>query len=149
MWKPSPAGILAGWHAVICPDPASRYSGVGIFISARVAAPEQIAYNTIIPGRLLHVRCTRTEVTLDLIAGYQHVWQERRKETIAKLRHTFWTKLGLLLHALPVRNLLVMGCDLNSGIKPVPGLIGRGLRGPAADTSPCLVEHVGTIYPRS
>ena len=38
---------IGGWHAIICPDPASRYSGVGIFISARVAAPEQIAYNTI------------------------------------------------------------------------------------------------------
>ena len=44
---------IGGWHAIICPDPASRYSGVGIFISARVAAPEQIAYNTIIHG------CTR------------------------------------------------------------------------------------------
>ena len=136
---------IGGWHAIICPDPVSRYSGVGIFISARVVAPEQIAYNTIIPGRLLHVRCTKTEVTLDLIAGYQHVWQERRKETIAKLRHAFWTKLGLLLHALPVRNLLVMGCDLNSGIKPVPGLIGKGVlhteRSPDPELEALLQTH--------
>ncbi|CAE7245053.1 unnamed protein product [Symbiodinium sp. CCMP2592] len=86
---------IGTWQAIISPDPACRYSGVGIFISSRVAASAQLTYNTLIPGRLLHARCVLPKVTLDLVAGYQHVWQERRKETIARLRHGFWNKLSV------------------------------------------------------
>ena len=92
-----------------------------------MAETEQIACHSIIPGRLLHVRCTKPRDTLDLVAGYQWVWQANKQDVITKQRHSFWTKLGKLLHDLPVRNLLLMGMDLNSGIKPLPGLIGRGV----------------------
>ncbi|CAE7293615.1 unnamed protein product [Symbiodinium microadriaticum] len=115
---------IGSWHAFVSPDPRHRYAGVAIFVSSKVAEANQVAYHSIIPGRILHVRCVKPRVTLDLIAGYQHVWQAGKKDVVTKQRHTFWNKLGKLLHDLPVRNLLLMGMDLNSGIKPLPGLIG-------------------------
>ena len=118
---------IGSWHAFVSPDPRHRYAGVAIFVSSKVAEANQVAYHSIIPGRILHVRCVKPRVTLDLIAGYQHVWQAGKKDVVTKQRHTFWNKLGKLLHDLPVRNLLLMGMDLNSGIKPLPGLIGRGV----------------------
>ncbi|CAE7035064.1 unnamed protein product [Symbiodinium sp. CCMP2592] len=144
--KDEASWTIGGWHAIISPDPKQRYSGTGVFVSGRVASSDQIAYNTIIPGRLLHVRCTRQAVTLDLIAGYQHVWQEKRKDAVAKQRHTFWTRLGVLLHSLPVRNLLIMGCDLNSGIKPIPGLIGRGVLHTSRVSDPELEAIINTHH---
>ncbi|CAE7235660.1 Pol, partial [Symbiodinium sp. CCMP2456] len=118
---------IGDWYAIVCPDSKHRYCGVGVFISSRVAQPDQVAYKTVIPGRLLHARCTTRLLTMDIVAGYQWVWQEQTKEAVAQNRHRFWTQLGRLLHTFPVRNLLVMGCDLNTGLRPIPGLIGRGL----------------------
>ena len=118
---------VGSWHAFVSPGPRHRYAGVAIFVSSKVAEANQFAYHSVIPGRILHVRCVKQRVTLDLVAGYQHVWQANKKDVVTKQRHTFWNKLGKLLHDLPVRNLLLMGMDLNSGIKPLPGLIGRGV----------------------
>ena len=80
-----------------------------------------------IPGRLLHVRSTSAKVTLDIVAGYQHVRQERGRERVQRLRHHFWTKLGVLLQGLPQRNLLLLGADLNTSCRPMPGFVGRGV----------------------
>ena len=36
-------------------------------------------------------------LTLDLVAGYQWVWQTKQQEQIARKRAHFWTKLGVLV----------------------------------------------------
>ncbi|CAE7346734.1 unnamed protein product [Symbiodinium sp. CCMP2592] len=118
---------IESWTALISPDPKQRYCGVGVFVSPKVANDAQIGYNVIIPGRLLHVRCEGQQVNVDVVAGYQHVWQDHNREEIARRRGVFWEKLSGLLHTLPVRHLLVLGLDLNSKIRSQPGLIGRGV----------------------
>ncbi|CAE7308131.1 pol [Symbiodinium sp. CCMP2592] len=119
--------LLPGWIVVTTADPKQRYSGVGVFLRRSVFADEQVGNVTWIPGRLLHVRCVGTTLTLDIVAGYQHVWQERHADKISKQRHHFWTQLGLLVQGLPTRHLLVLGADLNTQVRPVPGVIGRGV----------------------
>ena len=118
---------IGSWTALVSPDPGSRYASVGIFVHERVASDDSIGYNPIIPGRLLHVRCEGPRTDVDLLVGYQWIWQARNKDDIQRRRCQFWTKFGSLLHTLPARNLLLFGMDLNSRIRSLPGLIGRGI----------------------
>ncbi|CAE7467604.1 unnamed protein product [Symbiodinium sp. KB8] len=75
---------------VVSADPQQRYAGVGILISNRVAAPDDISYTSSLPGRLLHVRCTTTGKTLDVIAGYQWVRTEGGTAASTEKRSKFW-----------------------------------------------------------
>ncbi|CAE7439897.1 unnamed protein product [Symbiodinium sp. CCMP2592] len=129
-------GVRVWWHLMRCPGvPCSGVYVVVDWVSRRPSVSEAllsgepgVEQRHMVPPGIVENGGQRDHlVTLDLVAGYQHVWQERRKEVIARLRHGFWNKLGALLHALPVRHLLIMGFDVNSGIKPLPGLIGRGV----------------------
>ena len=117
---------IPGWSMVVSADPQQRFAGVGILISNRVAAPDNISYTSSLPGRLLHVRCTTTGKTLDVIAGYQWVRTEGGTAATTEKRSKFWMSLGTLLHSIPTRNLVVVGADFNTQCRPVSGLIGRG-----------------------
>ncbi|CAE7294995.1 unnamed protein product [Symbiodinium microadriaticum] len=94
---------IPGWSMVVSADPQQRYAGVGILISNRVAAPDDISYTSSLPGRLLHVRCTTTGKTLDVIAGYQWVRTEGGTAASTEKRSKFWMSLGALLHSIPTR----------------------------------------------
>ena len=78
------------------------------------------------PGRILHVKCEGQRTHTDLIVCYQWVRQDKKREQVQKQKAQFWTKLGQVLHLLPVRNLLLMGADFNSKLRPLAGLVGRG-----------------------
>ena len=99
---------IEGWQAIISADPKQRYSGVGIFISPRVAASAELTHAVCIPGRLLHVRCQRAKVTLDLVAIYQWVWQASKAAEIEVKRQELWTAFGHLMQRLPRRHLLIV-----------------------------------------
>ncbi|CAE6965102.1 Kcnh5 [Symbiodinium sp. CCMP2456] len=113
--------------AIVSPDSKSRYAGVATFVSSRIAEESQISHNVCLPGRILHVRCEGARTRLDIVNCYQWVWQDKQAETVQKNRSHFWSKLGGLLHSLPVRNTLLLGADFNSKLRPVAGLVGRGL----------------------
>ena len=136
---------VGSWTAVVSPDPKCRYAGVAIFVSGRIASDSQIGYNICLPGRILHVKCEGQRTHLDLITGYQWVWQDRQREQVQKQRAHFWTKLSQLLHTLPARNLLLIGADFNSKLRPLTGLVGRGLmrsnQGSDVDLEAVLQTH--------
>ncbi|CAE7352023.1 unnamed protein product [Symbiodinium sp. CCMP2592] len=111
--------MLPNWLVISAPDPSNRYS-------ARLA-PERVSHVVWMPGRLLHLRYTSMQATLDIVAAYQYVWKGRDDARVQQLRHAFWTKLGLLLQGIPSRNVLVMGADLNSTCRPLASLNGRGI----------------------
>ena len=117
-----PEGIV-----ISSPDRDARHSGVAFFVRRVCFLERQVSHVVWIPGRLLHVRCSSQRITLDLIAGYQHVWQERSNESTVRLRHQFWLKIGLLPQGLPARHLLILAADLNTHCRPVPGHVGRGV----------------------
>ena len=115
------------WIVISSPDRDARHSGVAIFLR-RVRFPEQpVSHVVWIPGRLLHVRCSSPRTTLDVIAGYQYVWQEKNNESTVLLRHHFWLKLGLLLPGLSARHLQAIAADLNTHCRPVPSHVGPGV----------------------
>ncbi|CAE7824138.1 unnamed protein product, partial [Symbiodinium necroappetens] len=118
---------IPGWSVTITADAKNRYSGVGVFISKRIASEDRISCRTWLQGRLLHVRCFTSRVTIDVVAGYQWVWQGRDNETVIANRSLFWGKLSALLQTLPTRNLVVVAMDANTQLQPLPGLIGRGV----------------------
>ena len=136
---------IPGWLLVVSADAAHRFSGVGVAISTRVVSSDHVNFRTIIPGRLLHVRCADEKKTLDIVAGYQWVRSETGAKSTLEHRSLFWSKLGALLHELPTRNLVVVGADFNTRCKPVPGLVGRGVlptkHAPDAEFETLLVEH--------
>ena len=68
-------------------------------------------------------------VTVDIIAGYQCVWQGRHQEAVSANRSLFWGKLSALMQTLPTRNLVVVAMDANTHLQPLPGLVGRGFFG--------------------
>ena len=55
------------WSVIITADARNRFSGIGVFISKRVAPGDSLSFHTWIPGRLLHVRCHTDRLTLDII----------------------------------------------------------------------------------
>ena len=136
---------IPGWLIVVSADAAHRFTGVGVAISTRVVSSDLVNFRTVIPGRLLHVRCSDEKKTLDIIAGYQWVRSETGAKSTQEQRSFFWSQLGALLHGLPTRNLVVVGADFNTRCKPVSGLVGRGTlptkHVPDAEFETLLVEH--------
>ncbi|CAE7674329.1 pola1 [Symbiodinium sp. CCMP2456] len=133
---------LPNWQVIVTADSKNRYCGLAVFIRLDRFSEEQISSVTWMPGRLLHVRCTSTKVSLDIVTGYQFVQQERNSEQVQQKRHLFWSKMGALLQGLPTRNLLRLGADLNTHCQPVPGHIGRGVMRTTKPMDDELVELV-------
>jgi len=136
---------IPGWTVIVSASPDNRCAGVGVFISTKVVPGDLVSFRTCIPGRLLHVRCTDESKTLDIIAGYQWVRTDGGDKCTADRRSHFWTQLGLLLHSIPTRNLVVVGADFNTQCRPLSGLVGRGVmdttRSPDAELESLLNEH--------
>ena len=118
---------IPGWTVVVTADAAHLYSGVGIFVSNRIASADQISSHTWIAARLLHVRCSTARLTLDVVGGYQWVWQGDHQQNNSTHRSSFWCKLSELLQGLPARNMVAVCMDANTPLHPVPGLVGRGV----------------------
>ena len=118
---------IKGWSFVLTANPDSRYSGVAMVISHRIARPHQITFCSWLPGRLLHVKCDLQGLVLDLVGIYQWVRQSDDRAANDARRAQFWVMLGKLLSHLPKRNLLVVLGDFNTPVEHLPGHIGRGL----------------------
>lgn len=54
-------------------DQADKANGVMLMLSKRVFSIHNVAWQVIVPGRLLHVRLFAQPRTIDIISGYQHV----------------------------------------------------------------------------
>ena len=119
--------LMDDWIVITSADSSSRFSGVAAFLRRSKFQEDAISHCTWIPGRLLHIRCQGHRAVLDVVVGYQWVWQEKDADKVARKRATFWTKLGCLCQGLPTRHLLIMGADFNSTARPISGLVGRGL----------------------
>ena len=93
--------LLPNWLVISAPDASNRYSGVAVFARRSRLAESRVSHVTWMPGRLLHLRYASPQATLDIVAGYQFVRQSWTDARAQQQRHTFWTKLGLLLKGLP------------------------------------------------
>ena len=118
---------IPGWNFYVTADAQHRHSGVAVIISEKVARGDEISFCTWIPGRLLHVRCAGSRLTLDVIAGYQWVRHTTRTPDRRSSVGFFLHKLGALLHGIPTRNMVVIGADWNTHCHPLAGHVGRGV----------------------
>ncbi|CAE7647723.1 unnamed protein product [Symbiodinium sp. CCMP2456] len=121
---------VPGWSIISSPDPKHRWTGVAIYVSHRISAPEDIRYNVIVPGRVLHVRIPtgrgNHQAHIDLINVYQWAWDaDPQKQRLAK-RQQIWTRLGRLLRDLPKRNVLCVGGDFNYNLNTQGAYVGSG-----------------------
>ena len=118
---------VEGWTFFSSPDPGNRYSGVAIAVSHRLTAPTDMTYCEWLPGRLLQVRAETRELNVDLLTVYQWVRERNPSEDKQSKRDRVWQAMGRALHSIPRRHLLLLGGDLNSGLRTHADLVGRGL----------------------
>ena len=70
----------------------------------------QVAWKTVITGRLLHVRLYTPHTNIDIVNAHQQVWSAQDAAT-KQNREAFWHECDLLLKVLPNRNIWVLAGD--------------------------------------
>ncbi|CAE7573790.1 unnamed protein product [Symbiodinium sp. CCMP2592] len=99
-----------------------RATGLLVMIAAKHAKADDIQFNIVHPGRILHVRLPVGQVHLDIITWYQY--SSSTAEGVYERRHQLLVKLQKCLLALPQRNPLVFAGDFNCGMVSHQALCG-------------------------
>lgn len=102
------------WTYVHSSSKEPRSGGILVMISRRLIQPEQVGFEVIQAGRLLHVRMHMGSTNLDIIAAYQFV-DNGTQETACK-REQFWQLLDQTLSSIPNRNGLICSGDFNCSV---------------------------------
>jgi len=129
------------WHHIHSADPNHRGSGVLILLSRSLCHANDLRWNEIIPGRLVHVRVMNATRNLDILGCYQHVYK-KDKEQLQK-RDKFWQTLETQLTMLPGRNTVALMGDFNCSLPT-----SAGVSGPNSYTWN-QQQAVGTCHPDS
>eukprot|EP00439_Symbiodinium_sp_Y106_P026183 s6280_g3.t1 len=123
------------WHFCHSAAARRRTGGVLVALRANIFSKEQIRWQAIAPGRILHIRCFVSQQHLDLICFYQHALPfggEQQKDTMAK-RLKIWKQLDALLSSQPLRSSVVLAGDFNCVFPALALNIGFGVfAGPSA-----------------
>ena len=101
---------------------SAKHGGVLVMISRRLTQASQIQYNSIMDGRLLHVRFMFRDSGVDLVNTYQYA--VNNSAGLWDRRHTLWVKLAQCLHRVPLRNSLILTGDYNTTCSPLSGHCG-------------------------
>ena len=117
-----------GWHFIASASPDTRYAGVCICVSAKLVKQEALDYQTWVAGRTLHVRVYGNAFPIDVVSVYQWVEKTGTVDSTVQKRSQLWEKLSRLLESLPRRNVLVVGCDLNTVLRPLGAHVGFGVQ---------------------
>ena len=113
---------IPGWHLV---HSGCAHGGILVAVAAHISKPQDIAFEALQPGRLLHVRLHLSNWNLDILGTYQYAWApELGKKTNLARRSEIWHALEQTLARLPNRNQLIVCGDFNTDLKPHGKLIG-------------------------
>ena len=83
-------------------------------IRRAVISSDKIAYNPIIPGRLVHLRLM-FHCIHDIFSVYQFAWNTTRDQTdLTRARAELWTRLGESVRHIPRRHMLLVAGDFNT-----------------------------------
>ena len=99
-------------------DSNNRFSGIAICVSKKLIDAADLRFSSVVPGRLMHVRCLRSGFCLDIVGTYQWAWNMQHVSLTEQRRRQVWTSAGRLLSQFPRRNLLLLGCDANTPAVP-------------------------------
>eukprot|EP00439_Symbiodinium_sp_Y106_P034344 s4702_g4.t1 len=119
------------WIYISSPDNKSRFAGVAVAVRTSLAHKYTVRSLPVIPGRILHVRLSGHNYSIDVISCYQHVINSRETQAAnASKRDLFWSTLSKYLASLPFRNVLILAGDFNCAARRE-----EGIAGPAAPPS--------------
>ena len=111
----------AHYHCIHSGIPG-RQAGLMCLISKRLCPAEQISWNIVDPGRILHIRIYGKQRNIDILNVYQHVHTTEHLET----RQHFWDRLNDQLTILPTRNILLLMGDFNTSLLHRSNAVGMG-----------------------
>ena len=103
-------------------SPGQGGHGILCMISKQVCPATQLRWQAVIPGRLVHLQLRLRYRNIDVLACYQHVYDQTRN--CLHLRKEWWQTFEQYLRALPTRNVLAIAGDFNCGITSLPTQIG-------------------------
>lgn len=110
------------WSYLHSTTETPRSGGLLVMLARSLATPTQIGFDSIVPGRLLHVRVHGDKRAFDLLALYQYT--DYRTESSTKQRATVWNALDDCLRALPRRNHFLCAGDFNCDLRAQPPWVG-------------------------
>ena len=95
-WQHEAQWKTMGWRCFHTGLGQTHRAGTLIMISPQICDDHHIAFATIQPGRILHVRCYFGDSAIDIVSIYQHAWNSSRgKEHV--LKNERWCGIGLML----------------------------------------------------
>eukprot|EP00439_Symbiodinium_sp_Y106_P073501 s140_g13.t2 len=113
------------WIYISSPDNKSRFAGVAVAVRTSLAHKYTVRSLPVIPGRILHVRLSGHNYSIDVFSCYQHVINSRETQAAnASKRDLFWSTLGKYLASLPFRNVLILAGDFNCAARREDGIAG-------------------------
>ena len=117
-WRGSWQFSRDGWNVVSSGSLGEKGAGVLIMVHSTLCKQQEIRFNEILPGRVLHVRIPGKSFSLDAISCYQYVWRSKENlQSNKDNRSSLLRKLGSSIRGMPQRNtLLVMG-DFNMSLR--------------------------------
>ena len=114
------------WNAIHSghdPSKKDKASGLLLLVATRLCRADQIAWQDVVPGRIIHCRLHLTLRPVDIIGVYQYPWNT---SALQKTRRTqVWTSLQRLLKELPNRNTLCLVGDFNRSLPSISRLVGQ------------------------
>ena len=120
-WQYDKEWVEDGWFHIACSGNPFRSCGILIMIKTTLCPPHQISWQSIVPGRILHVRIHLNR-SIDIVGCYQHTYTNT---LICKQQRMHWIKtLDGLLYTLPKRNNLIVLGDWNCGLPQTLPFIG-------------------------
>ena len=93
---------LLNWVCLGSADPKQKHAGAIVWIRKSLTNPEDIKYETVIPGRIMRVRFPIGQQYISMIIAYQHAWNLKDHKLTHK-RHTFWQALDSCTRKVPQR----------------------------------------------
>ncbi|CAE7801270.1 Pol [Symbiodinium sp. CCMP2592] len=120
------------WHAVH--TGSKEKAGVLCLIRASLLGADDIRYNVLQAGRLLHIRL-QLQVPLDILCVYQIAWNPSRAslapshkaEQLVQQRDKLWRKMSQWAATIPLRHGFLMLGDFNTPLQQELPYCGPGL----------------------
>ena len=122
-WRFNNSWNLGQWHVVHSGHELDRTGGVMILVRRSFCNANHISWQSVVDGRILHVRLNGFTRSVDVVGCYQHAAQRTTKRH--QLRQAFWKALDDYLQQLPQRNVLIMTGDFNCTAHAMSGQVGH------------------------
>ena len=110
-----------GWFAVATASPSAAAGGLLTLIADSLCTQAQISHAVPISGRVLHVRISLPQCTIDSVNVYQKIYisgasrQEKGQTCLSmEQRSQVWASIQALLRDTPQRHLLLLAGDFNT-----------------------------------